>query len=511
MYQKAFVLIYLILTTINLNAQQKDEILLNDSTLTHPNTYTNKEIIKEEHSNFYKDTLRKGKIFQNRLEFKSCQFLGNTNISDRKFNLPLILIDNNLQQEFALNNDTFNSYLDLYNDTIRESLDIENCNFNDMLYIGSKSKDTTINGVREYVPIPQEEKVAIKFCQFDKSFGLSNIKFDNDFIFAGNDVKNWSIIHAQFDGRAYFDGANFLNGVNFGNSEFNSIVSFDDAKFHYYVDFYGAKINKTLDFSDLHLDSFVVSFSNAVLPELIVFVNNTSTKGKADFTLGLSGNTNQIHYINVFQSDISTFKIEYNHFRLCFFNRLFGDSEVEASLVNTSNNNAQDSIAVIINKNKKLYSLSDPELAKKLLTSAEFRTYISSIFPGTEPPDSIINDFISFNIYMYGILPSRLTTDEKTSIYEMVLKNFQENGQMDSYEKLDIEYKNFKNGIFILPRIWNNYGYDKELIFAWTIGFLIIFTTITYFNFDKLNKKAGDKGAYFIESLNSNGFKSVSS
>ena len=89
----------------------------------------------------------------------------------------------------------------------------------------------------------------------------------------------------------------------------------------------------------------------------------------------------------------------------------------------------------------------------------------------------------------------RISSDEKISVYESVLKNFNDRGQLESYRLLDLEYQQYKWGrpwfhwFWWLPKIWWNYGYTKELIFAWTLGLALLFTLINYKLMNTLNEK----------------------
>jgi hypothetical protein len=73
-----------------------------------------------------------------------------------------------------------------------------------------------------------------------------------------------------------------------------------------------------------------------------------------------------------------------------------------------------------------------------------------------------------------------------------VLKKLKDDGFMDSYQILDIEYRQFKFhhgpkllGILnigpllnILNNVWWYYGYNKELVFVWAIGFWVLFSLV---------------------------------
>jgi len=103
----------------------------------------------------------------------------------------------------------------------------------------------------------------------------------------------------------------------------------------------------------------------------------------------------------------------------------------------------------------------------------------------------ITNVLLDYRYFKIVFLPSGgryLSKNEKEAIYVELLKNFKARGPSESYAQLDIEYQNFKNGLNIIPFLWNCHGYHKEWIFYWTILFLSCFTIITYFRVDKLTK-----------------------
>jgi hypothetical protein len=83
--------------------------------------------------------------------------------------------------------------------------------------------------------------------------------------------------------------------------------------------------------------------------------------------------------------------------------------------------------------------------------------------------------------------PDRLTFDQNRSVYETVLKKLQEDGLLDSYEMLDIEYRdslsqhdNFFNKYIGGPvqKAWSNYGHNKTRIFAWSLLFFSFFSVV---------------------------------
>lgn len=101
--------------------------------------------------------------------------------------------------------------------------------------------------------------------------------------------------------------------------------------------------------------------------------------------------------------------------------------------------------------------------------------------------------------------PSNPTYDKRCSVYEQMLKKLENDGFMDSYEILDIEYRQFKydhkwygSVVNALHKTWWNYGYDKErILFIWTPLFFIVFAFLNLlFWYGKLNDEV-----YTIEFL----------
>jgi hypothetical protein len=76
------------------------------------------------------------------------------------------------------------------------------------------------------------------------------------------------------------------------------------------------------------------------------------------------------------------------------------------------------------------------------------------------------------------------------------LKNFKDHGQDESYQWLDIEYQYYKDTlgdkrwVGDLKKWWWNYGYNKEDVFAHMSFLLFIFTFLTFFAINYLNKFA---------------------
>lgn len=97
-------------------------------------------------------------------------------------------------------------------------------------------------------------------------------------------------------------------------------------------------------------------------------------------------------------------------------------------------------------------------------------------------------DYLHFQLtFIDPATHKELQEDEEEAIYESLLNNFKQHGQMESCRLLDIEYQTFKWDhswawwLTWLPRAWWCFGYEKELIFLWVAFFVLVFTSINFF------------------------------
>jgi hypothetical protein len=122
-----------------------------------------------------------------------------------------------------------------------------------------------------------------------------------------------------------------------------------------------------------------------------------------------------------------------------------------------------------------------------------------------------------------GIIVSRgrISYDGQLSIYESVLKKLKDDGLMESYQILDIEYRQFKFhhgpkllGILnigpllnILNNVWWYYGYYKWLVFIWTIGLWVFFSLVNLVMYPKPSESV--YAIAFLEKLETNSLTGV--
>ena len=292
----------------------------------------------------------------------------------------------------------------------------------------------------------------VKFnsCTIKDSIDFSNTIFKNSSCFTNCEFSESPNFKSNID----FEEINFLKGAKFIYSKFERPIDFGKTIFLNNLDFTESRINNYIDFTDAKIlrqggkGKSYLSFHNAVLDQKAILDFSSTTL--PDF-IDLSNMYNYGRDIDFLQSDFER--------RRKYFDSIGVDYQpIEICLYGTN-------------------------ISKIRLDYNNFKLSL---------PDSIYN----FN----GKL-RKVSEDEKIGIFEFLLNNFKIHGQLESYKKLDIEYTDYKLGIFKFFKYWNYYGYHKELIFLWVIGLLIILTLITSFILSKINRPPDDNGAYFIENI----------
>jgi len=327
--------------------------------------------------------------------------------------------------------------------------------------------------------------------------------------FQSSHFKGVQIQECDFKENVNFSGGTFSGNMDMSSSIFEKTVDFSKGTFNGNANFYFSTFGEFADFWHIRPnDTTTFNFYYAHLPDLIDFSGIGKLHGEVDFTVGYLANDSlyrkhRWHYINLFQTDPSFVRIDYAHFRLCFFNNNEPDESLLLYLTQGKSKIVNRGDGIWVNNNR--YPLTDNVLLfKALLDDCVFKGYLNQLFPTAAVEDDVIKIFVHHWLQNANF-PERLTREQTISIYERVLKSFDAKGQKESYESLDIQYRNFKNGNWIVPYIWYRYGYSKWLIFLWTLGFLVLFTVITYFTYPVLNKSVDEGGVYYIDNINDNG------
>jgi hypothetical protein len=109
-----------------------------------------------------------------------------------------------------------------------------------------------------------------------------------------------------------------------------------------------------------------------------------------------------------------------------------------------------------------------------------------------------------FHLYF----PTGTRNEDIISTYEKLRQRFKDDGFLESYKALDIEYQDYKNRESKKPqdlllnwfqKTWWNYGYNKELVIFWALKFLCFFTLINIFLFEFLQSKVYSINFKFYE------------
>lgn len=105
--------------------------------------------------------------------------------------------------------------------------------------------------------------------------------------------------------------------------------------------------------------------------------------------------------------------------------------------------------------------------------------------------DRIRIDYLRFRL----AFPDSASFDERASVYERLLGRFTSDGLVESHKNIDIEYKQFrykveqKQYLNLIQRYWWNYGYNREYVFAWSLGFMLLFSLVTASGFGVLSSR----------------------
>ncbi|MEO5991088.1 MAG: pentapeptide repeat-containing protein [Ferruginibacter sp.] len=231
------------------------------------------------------------------------------------------------------------------------------------------------------------------------------------------------------------DSSHFYRDLVFTNSTFNNILKFHTSEFDGQVDCSDATFNNKVIFRDLTFNGDV-SFDNAV------FSNYAS-----------------------------------------FSDLIFGDN------VEMTFNRAKLPDTIIFDYNSQIPKI-DFSIAN---FNGESTKHSISLFKSDISKLSL--DYIHFKLIWINYANAQLIAEDKETVYEALLANFKFNGQSESYKQLDIEYNDFKwdsrhlRLLGWISSIWWNYGYNKEFIFFWTFGFIIIFTITSFPWLNYLNSK----------------------
>lgn len=283
----------------------------------------------------------------------------------------------------------------------------------------------------------------------------------------------WNLESTKFTIPIYFKNNEIINNASFSNSIFENTVEFENTIFDSLADFSNCYFSKNLFLGDdifneqifLYNDTFKgpIEFLNCKILSNLFFDYSTFHGGSLTFDNNIFSGNSRISFEQANLPDTINFIYESNipnQIDLTAAN--FEDS----SHYRKSNNSYKRSYVLFYKT----------DISKFHLDYKHFRLYIPAMM------ENLTNNNIVY-----------ITQDEIKATYEALLKNFSDHGQKDSYELLDIEYKKYlwnnswASFLPCIPFYWNNFGYNKEKVFIWSIFFVLMFTCINFFCLDYLN------------------------
>ncbi len=264
---------------------------------------------------------------------------------------------------------------------------------------------------------------------------------------------------ATFTQMVFLDSVEFEKMTSFSSAVFNEGTEALNASFKDYCDFTSTTFSKGADFTGSKFKE-LTDFSGSIFNNTIDFSQVQFPK-KSSFTSLQLTPTTQIIFSGASLPDTMDFSFNTQ--------KLISQIDLTAAIF-PDTGDQRDKLHYLI--------LYKTDISQFHLDYFHFRLLIPETIK--VPDDSVKH---------------RISDDEKESMYEGLLNNFNLHGQKESYRRLDIEYQYFKYyrkwwtvPVYWAYRAWWNFGYDKEWVFLWTFFFALLFTTINYFFLEKLNE-----------------------
>lgn len=286
----------------------------------------------------------------------------------------------------------------------------------------------------------------VKFSYFDSNPQFEKAEFNSTADFA----------HAQFHSMAYFDHAKFYSSAFFYKAKFYKHTCFLKAQFQTYVGFMSSQFDSYANFSrtQFHTDA---SFEHADFHAITDF-SGAHFYGETNFDNSRFDST--VDFGGTRFGTYADFR------RTTFKDKINFDHSFLPDLL--------DFRSITIAESLKNIDLTNSQLdEKKTIQDKKYRSKIALY-------GSDISK-ISINMELFELWFPNETYEQKISVYEKVLKKLKDDGFMESYKELDVEYQKLKYQhsffyiYFDFQEIWWNYGYDKPRVFLWTIGLFVLF------------------------------------
>jgi hypothetical protein len=339
-------------------------------------------------------------------------------------------------------------------------------------------------------------------CLFPNGIYLKDDTFSDDALFQASFFKKGATFnHINFGKNATFSYCTFSKNADFSKSYFSDYANFDSVVFSSNSYFSPTVFRGSSDFHKTFFggDTYfsMDSFNNTANFCNVPFYGNayffkTVFKKNADFKYDTF-----YHNSNFYRT---TFSKNVNFYHSTVYKDIYFTEAVFLHKATFSELYLKPSSRLLFYRT----ILPDTvdfsyifEISKPIdLTNAKFTSSDTiHIFLYKSDISKIYLDYIHFRLLFVNPMNHIvISSDERKSIYELVLKNFKDKGQKDSYEALDKEYQAYKWSVRpwytkwfgIFDKWWWNYGYEKWWVFIWTFGFILVFVPITLCQLDNL-------------------------
>lgn len=310
-------------------------------------------------------------------------------------------------------------------------------------------------------------------------FGNSTLRFSSG-LSTGDIGSRANFTEATFGSTADFLGALFGSRADFLSATFRSTANFSGAAFASTADFLGATFDSTAVF---RADTFysTADFGEATLRADAYF-------GLAHFFKGVDF-TDSRFYGSVDFSD-ATFNTDISFNHATFY---------EGSRVNFSGAHfyAKSDFADLV---------LPKELDFRDITDITHEIDFTNAFPPFDggkcrialEGSDVSKIKLNMKIFELDFFNPNTPTDQISQVYEKLLKKLKDDGFMESYQILDIDYRQFKYkhkrwyefGWLVneIQHRWWKYGYNGERVYFWSIGFWLGFSLINLIFYPKLSE-----------------------
>lgn len=430
-----------------------------------------------------------GDIHTRKVDSSRVRFANTVDFNDHTFRKELDMSQASFDSCARFSKVTFDSKINFFGTSFDSLADFTYCTFNSTAYFHKSNFNSYysfsfakfdslahFNGAElfrgNFVATAFNSGVEFEDATFDSVyFNLANLRRVADF----SGARFNSAVHfvgTRFDSLADFRGANFDSFANFrGKAVFNSDADFRNASFNR-VDFEKAEYNSVVQFSNATFNSEVY-FNNAAFDSISNF-NEVNFKSLADFS-GVKFHE-KVSFDRCRFHTLANFKGTLFNTEPSFYNSILPDTLIffrtrlkKGITINLNN------IRMKENKTKCAIDLREFPIDKLRLRWDNFELFY--------PKDSTIN------------------YQETRGIYNDLLLRFKHLGYTTSYELCDKEFREFEylndpsykvgfgSALNLLDKLWWGYSYDLWRIALNSFIILIIFTTINYYKFERLNQE----------------------